>query len=148
MTLRIKWVACLLIALGTLQVGCDGNSSPTAVVVEELPPAETIAEEFSGTIALGTTSCHFFSQVALGDVRLSVTGLMPLETLTIGMGIGTADEAQETGCALFARDNSVRLGDVLTSNSNDVGDYCVCVFDVGNIFAEAIVSYTVDVEHT
>ena len=71
MTLRIKWVACLLIALGTLQVGCDGNSSPTAVVVEELPPAETIAEEFSGTIALGTTSCHFFSQVALGDVRLA-----------------------------------------------------------------------------
>ena len=148
MTFRIVRRAALVTSLGFLLVACDGSSSPTAPVITAPPPAETVTEMFSGSLELGTTSCHGFSQVALGDVRLTITSLMPLETLTIGMGIGRPDEAVETGCALFASDNSVRLNEVLTSNGNDVGDYCVCLFDVGNIFADQVVSYTVDVEHT
>lgn len=146
-SLRVFSTLALVLLLGTSLPGCDGDS-PTTITIEQRPEADKVTEMFAGSISLDSTSCHNFTQIAFGDVQLTIKSLEPLGTLTVGMGIGQADETQETGCALFATDNNVRVDESLTSSSNDVGEYCTCVYDVGNIFPDVTVSYTVEVEHT
>ena len=137
--------------VGTLSLwllACDDSSSPTAPVEEEeVVEVETLTESFSGTLALGETSCHDFSTLQLGDIDMTITSLAPLDTLTVGMGIGTEDSESAEGCAIFASDSSVRVGDVLRSVQLAAGEYCLCVFDVGNIFASETVSYSAEVTH-
>lgn len=129
-------------------LACDDSSSPTEPVEEEeVVEVETFTESFSGTLQLGGTSCHDFSTLQLGDVDMTITSLSPLDTLTVGMGIGTKDSESTEGCAIFASDSSVRVGDVLRSVQLAVSEYCLCVFDVGNIFPSETVTYVVEVTH-
>lgn len=140
-------VIMTVLFVGIVSVACDGsNDTPTDPVVDD-PVVETITDTFMGTLMLETTSCHTFSLGQTGDIDMTVTALEPLVTLTIGMGVGLADDAQETGCAQFAADGSVRLNDVLQTTAATTADHCVCVFDVGNIFADETVTYTVEVTH-
>ncbi len=126
--------------------GCDDDDSPTAPIVDPVEPP-TVTITFAGSIAQGTTGCHDFNVPAVGAVQLSITELQPLETLTVGMGAGFVDDTVETGCALFATDRSVKLNDVLQTTVGAPDNFCVCVFDVGNIFPDQTVTYTVSVTH-
>lgn len=137
----------LLVALAVAAaLGCD-NDSPTAPVVEEPEEVPTFVDTFTGTLVLGQTSCHRFTAANRGAAEITITGLQPLETLTVGVGIGLDDGDPQTACPYFALDNSVRVGETLLSQLIDVTDYCVCIFDVGNIFAGQTVTYVFDVEH-
>ncbi len=126
---------------------CNDSTSPTEPEVEEVVEVATVTETFSGDLDLGEISCHLFVTTQTGDVDMEMTGVAPLATLTLGLGIGLPDENADGDCALFGLDQSVRLGEILQSASLTTAEYCVCIFDVGNIFATETVTYTVDVKH-
>ncbi|MDA8016766.1 MAG: hypothetical protein MPN21_04890 [Thermoanaerobaculia bacterium] len=141
---------CLLplwLTLAPWIAGCSEYESPTAPVEEEVVEVERVTEVFSGDLELGETDCHGFMTSLTGDIDIELADLGPLETLTLGMGIGTPDEAAADGCSFFASDSSVTRSTILQSPSLVAGDYCVCIFDVGNIFPDEVVTYTLDVTH-
>ena len=107
----------------------------------------TTTETFAGDLVLGGISCHFFEVAQLGPAEMSITSLAPLETLTLGLGVGLPDEAAESGCTLVVTDRSVRKDETFLATLATPGTNCVCVFDVGNIFEDVTVTYTLDIEH-
>ncbi len=135
-------------------VGCSGSDTPTEPTDPvDVTPVETLTEIFEGSISQSETSCHHFETSENADITMQLTDIQPLVTLTVGMGIGTSDEVvegsdEEQGCSLFASDNSVMAPATLLSARLGAGQYCVCVFDVGNIFAKRVIDYTVEVEHS
>lgn len=135
-------------------MGCSGSDTPTEPTDPvDVTPVDTVTETFEGSISQLDTSCHHFETSERADVTLNLTEIGPLPTLTVGMGIGTSDEIvegsdEDQGCTLFASDRSVQAPATLLSASLGAGQYCVCVFDVGNIFANRVIDYTVEVEHS
>ena len=87
-----------------LGIGCNDDDGPTAPTTPEEPePVPTTTETFMGALALGGSSCHFFEVVQVGPVTMSITALAPLETLTLGLGIGLPDEVSASHVvALYA----------------------------------------------
>lgn len=142
---QLKYLVTPLLVVA-VAVGCD-NDSPTDPVVEEPEPVPTVTDTFTGSFALGEASCHVFTTVNAGPAELTITGLAPLDTLTVGLGIGIDDGDPETACSYFAVDRSVRVAETLQSQLTAETTYCVCVFDVGNVFPDQTVDYTLDVEH-
>lgn len=138
----------LLLALLALSIsiGCSDNDSPTAPV-EEPEPVPMVTDTFGGNLALGETSCHVFTAVNVGNAEMKITELTPLSTLTLGLGLGRDDGDDTTPCSYFASDQSVRIGNTLQSQLIELGDYCVCIFDVGNVFPDQTVAYTIEVVH-
>ena len=137
-----------LIFLLLLGIGCNNNDGPsTPTAPEEPEPIPTTTDTFMGALGLGGSSCHFFDVAQVGPVTMSITALAPLETLTLGLGLGLPDDTAETGCALIVTDTSVRKDESFLASVTGAGGHCVCVFDVGNIFADQNVTYTLDVEH-
>lgn len=141
-----SWTVALALMVCLTGASCKKDKrTPTTPV--DTPPPPTVIEMFSGAIALGETSCNLFEVMETGDVTMKLTELAPLGTLTVGVGVGTEDSSVDTGCSLFASDRSVRVLEKLVSGGLNPGVYCVCVFDVGNIFPDQTVTYTVEVEH-
>lgn len=124
---------------------CSTRDRPTAPEPEPDPPTTT--ETFMGDIDQNESSCHSFTLVADGDVTLLITSLQPLPTLTVGLGLGQPDTAAATGCSLFVQDDNVRTNQSLLASNLQAGDYCSCIFDVGNIFPGETVTYSFDVTH-
>ncbi len=146
---RASWLAgASLGALLTagLASGCHNSKSPS----EPAPtptPVPTVTETFSGSFAQSGAAAHNFTVGATGNVTIKLTSVAPLSTLQVGVGIGTVDSSLTPPCALFAQDNDVRLNDTFLSSSVAAGDYCVKVFDVGNVFPGVTVQYDVAVTH-
>ena len=135
----------LLLATAALAlVGCDDDDGP--VDVEEPVLDERVIDTFMGTVEQGGSSINLFTVVGLNQTDLTITTLAPLETITMGLGVGTTADGGET-CSFVAQDNSVRQGETLIAGTLSPGDYCVSVFDVGNIFPDQTVTYSIDVEH-
>jgi hypothetical protein len=148
---NIAGLTLATILVGTL--GCGGSDSPTTPTDPvDVTPVETVTDTFQGSISQSDTSCHHFETSETANITMKLTDVQPLTTLTVGMGIGLTDEVadgstEEPGCTLFATDNSVRVPDTLLSSNLAANRYCVCVFDVGNIFEKRVIDYTIEVEH-
>jgi len=138
----------ILVLLLLVGAACNSNNNPVAPTTPPAPPpVPTTTETFAGQLALGGISCHFFEVSQLGLAEMSITSLAPLETLTLGLGVGLPDEAAENGCTLVVTDRSVKKDETFLATIGAVGSNCVCVFDVGNIFEDITVTYTLDIEH-
>lgn len=141
-----RTVLVALLALVLPLVACDDDDDP---FVDDTPveSAPTMTVTVMGTFTQAERSVHDFTAVANGFARMTLTELNPVNTLTIGLGLGQRDE--DDNCVLLASDNSVRLNDSLLSSGLVGGTpYCVSVFDVGNLFAGNVVEYTLTIEHT
>lgn len=107
----------------------------------------TVTESFAGSFGQSTGASSAFTVGTTGDVTLKITSLEPLETMQVGVGIGTVDTTLSPPCLLFGQDSNVKLNDVFLSSSVAPGAYCVKVFDVGNVFPGITVQYQVLVTH-
>jgi hypothetical protein len=124
----------------------DDDDSPTEPTE---PPVEvpTVTETFQGTVAQAGTSSHNFMVANAGVISFGLGELQPLATITMGLGVGNPSESDPEQCVLFARDNAVRAGETLQATANAAAAYCVSVFDVGNVFPDQEISYTLTVTH-
>lgn len=143
----LRRVALLaIIALFLPLAACDDDDDP---VVDDTPTeqAPTMTVTVMGSFGQNANSTHDFTAVANGFARMTITALAPVETLTIGLGLGQRDD--NGNCVLLASDRSVGLRDSLLSQGLVAGSaYCVSVFDVGNLFPGNVVNYTMTIEHT
>ena len=148
-TRRAGLMPCLL-ALALALGACNSNSSSrsnTPTDPEPLPPVDVVVQTFRGDLPQKGRKCHDFTLGADGSVTLEITELEPLPTLTVGMGIGQPTEDDPPVCAIIAEDRSVRTFELFLSEGLIAGPYCVCIFDVGNIFPGETVTYAIVATH-
>jgi hypothetical protein len=130
-------VAATAVALS----GCDSSAttSPTS------PSASTTTESFSGSLAQSGSAAHSFTVAAKGTVTVSLTAVSPLTTMSLGVALGTWDG---TTCGTSVAENKdARSGSTALTGTAATGNYCVRVFDSGNIPSDWSVSYSIDVVH-
>lgn len=105
-----------------------GATTPT----EPDPVYELKTSNFTGTVKTGATVSFPFAVVNPGDINVSITALSPVSTLTMGIGLGSWDAAAET-CTQQLTTTSATLNVVFTASPSAAGDYCVGIFDTGNV---------------
>ena len=152
--MKIRVFGALALAAALASVLACGSSTP--LTVPTVAPTPTL-ETFTGTI-----SCCFNSDVKpftigqSGNVDITLTALTlggAPSTISMALGIGTPSG---TTCSLIS--GGVSNGPAGASGTPGIaelsggplaaGAYCVQVTDVGNVPANATVSYTVTVSHT
>jgi hypothetical protein len=135
-----RFVPATLLAF--LAAACGGSSTPTTPTTTT-PTTTTVTESFDGTLSQNGSNTHTFSTEA-GTVNVTMTAEGPLNTLSLGMDVGTWDG---TNCTAVLTSSTAKQGTLLTGTASTAINLCVKVYDVGNISEEATVTYTVTAEH-
>jgi hypothetical protein len=133
---RIKAIAAA-IALIPLIAACGSSSTPTT-------PTNPITETFTGTITQNSATTVTFSTTTSGTVIATLTSLTPLATVQIGFALGTWDG---TACQVVLVNPTGTTGSQLQASASTKGNYCVHLYDTGNIAADTPVAYTLTVVH-
>jgi hypothetical protein len=108
-----------------------GGTTPT----EPTPPApvyELKTSTFTGKVTTGGSVGFPFTVVNPGDISLSITELAPVSTLTMGLALGSWDAAAST-CTQQLTTNTATVNVVFAANPSAPGEYCVGIFDIGNV---------------
>lgn len=138
-TSRAAAVLALLVA--ALGAGCDSDT--TSSVTSPSPTAST--ETFAGSLTSSATTSHQFAVTATGVVTVTLTSVSPLSTMGLGVQISSWDG---TTCGtVVAQNANGRSGTAALSGSAAAGNYCVQVYDSGNVPTDWQVDYTVEVLH-
>lgn len=121
---------------------CTSNttSSPTT------PTPATTTESFSGTVAQLATTGNPFAVSANGPVTIELTSVEPLATMALGVGIATWD-GTACGTTAISKNDNARTGAAALSGTATAGNYCVTVYDSGNVPEGWTVSFSVQVVH-
>lgn len=121
-----------------LLAGC-GSADDNPVAPSPLAPA-SVTQEFSGEVEVQSSRVHPFPVSSRSTIAVTLVTVGPLDTLAVGLGVGTWDG---TACTLVAADNNARQAAVL-SGTVEPGNYCAAVFDNGNL--TGTITYTVRVQ--
>jgi hypothetical protein len=109
-------------------IACGAAETPT----EPAPVYELKTSTFTGTVKTGGTVSFPFTVVNPGDISVSITALAPVSTLTMGIAMGYWDSAAET-CTQQLTTTAATLDVVFNASPSAAGDYCVGIFDTGNV---------------
>jgi hypothetical protein len=134
--------AAAIATLIVLTVSCGGKSTG--------PSPLTSTDTFTGSVAQGATSFgdgnrNHFTVRQPGLITATITRLAPTSTITIGLGLGVFNTATST-CSLQNSADAAKLNLSLNSDAATAGEFCVGVYDVGDIH-ETPIEYTVTVVH-
>lgn len=121
-----------------------GCGSATSTAPSASAPATT-TDDFSGSVAQLGSENHVFAVAANGTVTVQLTAVAPLTTLALGVAVSTSDG---TNCLTQISQNAdARTGAIALKGTATTGNYCVRVYDSGNVPASTTVTYTVEVLH-
>ena len=141
---RILFLLPVLTALALAVGACGGSSSSSAIPTTPTP--SIVTDTFSGSITQNGTAIHPFSVTSSGYTLLAAyTSITPATVTALGMGIGTWDG---TNCGLNQAQNDLaRSGSTAVTGTAASGNYCVRVYDGGNIPDGVTAAYTLQVQH-
>lgn len=141
---NVGGIGALVVLLTSL--GCGETPASTTA-----PSATTTyTDVFTGSVLQGAVSYgadnqNHFTVHEAGDITATITKLTPLDTITIGLGLGIYDTATST-CSLQLFGDTAKLNLALTASVGTAGELCVGVYDVGNIIDS--IDYEVTIVHT
>ena len=142
-------IAVGLLLLGMGAVGCSSNANNPYLDLGPTPTATT--QTFTGTLdnsgdvpILRLT--HTFTTTYDGTVTITLTANAPDASLLIGFGIGVWDSTASTCGPLLSWNNTATPGTIILGNAV-AGNFCVQVYDVGNLAAGAQTNYAMEVTH-
>ena len=136
---RLPVLAFLLVmaaALAGASCGDDNTTTPTS------PTPVYVTDTFSGTVEINGTARHTFAAKTPGSIVIALTTLAPDSTLQMGIGLGTWDG---TACAIVLQTGSASQSSQFSASTTSAGNYCVTIFDVGNLTSSA--DYAISVTH-
>jgi hypothetical protein len=105
---------------------------------------ELKTETFTGTVKASGSTAFPFTVVNPGDIRVSITQLGPASTLTMGVSLGYWDATNLT-CVEQLSTTTATLNVVFSATPSSAGEYCVGVFDTGNVQVSS--DFTLSVTH-
>jgi hypothetical protein len=122
--------------------GCGSTASNPAT---STPPVtyEQKTETYSGTLASGETKPFHFTVTNPGSLDAAITALAPVSTLTMGLYLGGWDATTETCPKSSVFNDASRLNLALSGTPQQAGEYCVAIYDVGNVQSRTDFTLTV-----
>jgi hypothetical protein len=120
------------------------GSTPTTPTQPDAPVYELKTETFSGNVKVGGTVAFPFTVVNPGQIQVGITALAPTSTLTMGIALGFWDPAALT-CTQQLSNPTATLGVPYAANPSAPGEYCVGIFDTGNVTVSS--DFTLTVTH-
>ena len=123
--------------------GCGGSSTPT-----EPDPVtyEQKTETYTGKLNAGETKPFHFTVTNPGDIQAAITSLSPISTLTMGLNLNFWDAVAEACPRSNVSTDVARVNAAISGTPQQAGEYCVSIFDVGNI-PVAGTDFTITVLH-
>ena len=122
--------------------GCGSSSTPT----QSTPVTyEQKTETYSGTLKVGETKPFHFTVTNPGSLDAAITSLSPVSTLTMGLNLGAWDPATETCPRSSVSTEVARVNAAISGTPQQAGEYCVSIFDVGNV--QSATDFTITVLH-
>jgi hypothetical protein len=127
--------------------GCsDDTSTPTSSTPTTTTPsvaAATIAEEFTGTVRVGSAAFYSFSTSLNGTITVTLTsvgGVNVPSTAWMGIGIGIPNAED---CAVSTSANTPPGASAQLTGTFSPGVYCARIYDIGNLAAPATFAITI-----
>ena len=133
-----RLAAATAIVLSSL--ACGGTA---ATPTEPAPVYEQKTETYSGTLNTGGGTAFDFTVTNPGNIVAMITELSPVSTLTMGLSLGYWD-ATTSRCSQDIT-GSVTLNTTLSGSPPGPAQYCVGIFDVGNV--QVATAFTLVVTH-
>ena len=118
----------LAVAIAVVGSNACGANTPT----EPAPVYELKESVFTGTVEIAGKLPFMFTVVNPGTIRVSITALAPTSTIAMGVALGFWDAAATT-CVEELSTNAATLNVALTATPSAPGDYCVAIYDSGNV---------------
>jgi hypothetical protein len=128
----------VVIVLSLLAVGC-GGSTPTDP--EPVYPQKT--EVFSGSLELLGKSPFPFTVENPGSIQVAITSLTPVAAV-MGLRLGGWDVTTSV-CNSQLETTQATVNAVFSGTPNAPGQYCVEIFDLGNL--QSASDFTVTLTH-
>lgn len=132
----MKSAAPLLVIVLLLSIGCGGAESPTAPTTLESPVTVTFA---SSLYPKGTVTRLLIAAQA-GTITLTLDSLAQPVVVGLALGVTRADGA---GCYGTIAVEVTAGSSSQIASPVDAGNYCVSIYDVGNISEAAAFSITI-----
>jgi hypothetical protein len=128
--LRVYGIAALFGSMAA--TGCGSTATNPA---NPTPPVayEQKTESYSGTLASGQTKPFHFTVTNPGSLDAAITALAPVSTLTMGLYLGGWDAPSETCTKSSVFNDAARLNLPVSGTPQQPGEYCVAIYDVGNV---------------
>ena len=123
-----RFVAVFAALVASIACGGQTPTEPSTPA----PVYELKTSTFPGTLTTGGMAGFPFTVVNPGLISLSITELTPVSTLTMGLALGSWDAAATT-CTQQVSTNTATINVAYTANPSAAGEYCVGIFDVGNV---------------
>jgi hypothetical protein len=116
----------LAVLAGSLACGAKSPTEP------DPPVYDLKTSTFSGTVKTGETVAFPFTVVNPGDINVSITELGPVSSITMGIAMGFWDATAST-CTEQLSTTAATLNVVFAASPSAPGEYCVGIFDTGNV---------------
>jgi hypothetical protein len=128
----MRTVLSVAVVLALVSAGCSSDNTVTTPTPTP-PPASPATENFSSAVVpLGTTA-HTFVAAQAGTVDVTLTSSGPPTDVVLGVGIGIPTTSG-AGCSLStAVTTAPGSTPQLSAVPVDAGNFCIKVFDVGNL---------------
>ena len=138
-----KQALLVIVAVVGVTACSDSSSSSTTTATSTLT-----TQTFSGSIGQNGTAIHPFTVISGGySVLAGYTSLAPASVTALGLGIGTWDSSASSCSLNLSQNDAAHGGSTALSGTASAGNYCLRVYDGGNIGEGVTVSYTVQVQH-
>jgi pimeloyl-ACP methyl ester carboxylesterase len=131
-----------LLLLAPLAAACgsddmtDTPTAPTPVAV-----TETFGDAASPLTPFGGRTHPFVVQQA-GTISARLSALEAGEAVVVGLSLGTWNGQV---CQIVLRNDAALLNATITGTAQQTGQFCVSIYDVGNLTAPT--TYTIEVTH-
>ncbi len=147
MTPSVREAVLVPVVLALLSFACKSGSSttsPSSTPTTTAPASPTTSETFTGTLPVGGSISYSFTVSQYGTVNatlVSISGVGVPATVMVRLGIGIIGD---TGCSASASSITRAGSSSQVTATEQPGVYCTTVSDVGNLFAPAALTVTVD----
>jgi len=130
----------IIVAGATLAATACGSSD----ILNPTPgtPPVSVTETYPGTITVNGAFTQPFAVSTIGTVTAKLTSLAPVDTVTIGLSLGTWNGAT---CTLIVTNDAAALNTTVTGTAQTIGQFCARVYDVGKLTAAT--DFTIDITH-
>jgi hypothetical protein len=126
----------VLLLMSFVAPACGSTSTATSPTTTVVSPA---TETFASTLTeLGTATRSFVASKS-GTVTVTLTSVTP--SVVVGLALGIAN-SNGTGCSLSMSKNTLPGSVPQFTTAVDAGDYCVTIYDVGNLTGQVRFSVT------
>ena len=135
-----RFVAVVVALLGSIACGAKTPTEPSAPA----PVYELKTETFTGNVKAGGTTAFPFTVVNPGNIQVAITALGPISSLTMGIAMGLWDTTAST-CSQDLSTPTATLNVAFAASPPAPGEYCVGIFDTGNVQVSS--DFTLTVTH-